>query len=84
MRVKITEFDPPRRFQDAMIKGPFRHFIHDHTFDPCDGGTLMTDVVRFQSPVPVLGTLLDHLLVGLYLRRFLLLRNTQLKAEAEA
>jgi ligand-binding SRPBCC domain-containing protein len=84
MRVKITEFEPPRRFQDTMIKGPFHSFSHDHAFDPCDSGTLMTDVVRFQSPVPVLGRLLDRLVVGQYLRRFLRLRNIQLKAEAEA
>lgn len=84
MRVKITEFDPPRRFQDTMIRGPFRSFSHDHTFDPCVSGTLMTDVVRFQSYVSVLGTLLDRLVVGQYLRRFLLSRNIKLKAAAEA
>lgn len=84
MRVRITEFDPPRSFQDTMIKGPFHTFRHDHAFDPYDGGTLMTDVVRFQSPVPVLGALFDHLVVGQYLRRFLQSRNIQLKADAEA
>jgi ligand-binding SRPBCC domain-containing protein len=84
MRVKITEFDPPHRFQDTMIKGPFHSFSHDHVFDPCDCGTLMTDVVRFQSPVPVLNTLLDRVVLSEYLRRFLLLRNIQVKAKAEA
>jgi len=83
MRVRITAFDPPRHFQDTMVEGPFRSFIHDHTFEPCECGALMTDVVRFESPVPVLARLFDTL-VGKYLRRFLQSRNIQLKAEAEA
>jgi len=84
MRVKITKFDPPRHFQDTMVKGPFSSFTHDHTFEPCESGTLMTDLVRFQSPVPVLAALFDSLVLGKYLRRFLQARNIQLKAEAEA
>jgi len=84
MRVRITAFDPPRHFQDTMVEGPFRSFIHDHTFEPCESGALMTDVVRFESPVPVLARLFDTLVVGKYLRRFLQSRNIQLKAEAEA
>src|SRR5260370_2935885 len=43
MRVRITAFQPPLYFQDSMVEGPFRSFIHDHTFDHLDPGTLMTD-----------------------------------------
>jgi ligand-binding SRPBCC domain-containing protein len=84
MRVKITLLDPPKHFQDTMMEGPFRSFTHDHDFEPCESGTLMTDVVRFQSPVPVLGAMFDSLVLAKYLRRFLQSRNIQFKAEAEA
>ena len=84
MRVRITAFTPPSYFQDRMVEGPFRSFIHDHTFEPRGTGTLMTDSVSFQSPVPMLGALFDRLVLGTYLRRFLQARNVELKAKAEA
>jgi ligand-binding SRPBCC domain-containing protein len=61
MTVAITEMNRPAHFQDAMIKGPFRHFRHDHTFTQRDQSTLMVDRVEFASPVPILGSLADSL-----------------------
>jgi ligand-binding SRPBCC domain-containing protein len=84
MRVRMTAFDPPKHFQDTMVEGPFLCFTHDHGFEPCDSGTLMKDFVRFQSPVSVLGSLFDKLILGRYVRRFLQSRNIQLQAEAES
>jgi ligand-binding SRPBCC domain-containing protein len=84
LRVGITAFDPPNFFQDRMVRGPFRSFIHDHSFEPSESGTLMTDTVSFESPVPVLGWLFDRLVLSQYLRRFLQARNFVLKAKAEA
>ena len=66
-----------------MVKGPFRSFIHDHSFKPNESGTVMTDTVSFESPVPVLGWLFDRLVLSKYLRRFLQARNFVLKAKAE-
>jgi len=83
MRVRIAAFSPPSYFQDRMVEGPFRSFIHDHTFEPPGTGTLMTDIVTFQSPVPGLGSLFDRLVLGKYLQRFLQARNVELKAKAE-
>ena len=84
LRVRITAFDPPNFFQDRIVKGSFRSFIHDHSFKPSESGTLMTDTVSFESPVPVLGWLFDRLVLSRYLRRFLQARNFELKTQAEA
>jgi ligand-binding SRPBCC domain-containing protein len=59
MTVAITEMNRPMHFQDAMVKGPFRYFRHDHTFTRQHQGTVMTDRVEFASPFPVLGSLAD-------------------------
>jgi len=67
-----------------MVEGPFRFFMHDHAFEHRGTGTLMTDIVTFQSPVPGLGALFDSLVLERYLRRFLQARNFELKAKAEA
>lgn len=84
MRVRITAFHPPHFFQDRIVKGPFLLFTHDHTFTSKHSATLMTDLLYFQSPIPVLGWLIDRLVLRKYLRTFLRARNIELKAHAEA
>jgi ligand-binding SRPBCC domain-containing protein len=50
---RITAFSPPRHFQDEMVRGAFKRFVHDHYFESLDGAperTLMRDVVEFDAP----------------------------------
>ena len=82
-RSRITAFDRPRHFQDAMVKGHFRSFVHDHLYTAERGGTLMRDVLEFASPYGPLGALVDHLVLGRYLRRFLEARAAVLRTELE-
>jgi ligand-binding SRPBCC domain-containing protein len=84
MTVAITEMDRPMHFQDAMIKGPFRYFRHDHTFTHQNSGTLMVDCVEFGSPVPLFGSAVDALVLNHYLKHFLQTRNMFLKVSAES
>jgi|SRR5882724_1021282 len=81
---KITSFDRPRYFQDSMVKGAFRSFVHDHYFEVSDGGTKMTDVLTFSSPLGFLGAIVDRLLMSGYLRRMLIVRNDVLKSALES
>jgi ligand-binding SRPBCC domain-containing protein len=82
-RSRITAFDRPRYFQDAMVKGHFRSFVHDHLYTAERGGTLMRDVLEFASPYGPLGALVDRLVLGRYLRRFLKTRAEVLRTELE-
>jgi ligand-binding SRPBCC domain-containing protein len=84
MQVEITAFDPPRYFQDAMVKGPFRSFKRDHFFEEHNTSTLMIDRLSFASPAWILGKLVDATLLRRYLRRFLARRNAILKIIAES
>jgi ligand-binding SRPBCC domain-containing protein len=55
---QITEWDPPHRFVDEQLEGPYALWQHTHTFeDDGAGGTLMRDVVRYRLPLGALGAL---------------------------
>lgn len=49
-RTRITAWNPPHGFADEQLKGPYRQWIHEHTFEPRDGGTLAGDRVRYAVP----------------------------------
>ena len=51
----IAEWEPPYRFVDHQLKGPYALWYHEHTFHPVRGGTLLRDWVRFQLPLGTLG-----------------------------
>jgi ligand-binding SRPBCC domain-containing protein len=43
----IQAWEPPHRFVDVQLRGPFGLWHHEHRFAPSgDGGTLMTDQVH--------------------------------------
>ena len=81
---QITVFDRPRHFQDSMIEGAFRSFVHDHYFDTVQGSTLIRDVLTFSSPLGPLGMVVDKLVMAAYLRRLLTARNALIKQVLEA
>lgn len=46
-RTRIAGWDPPRRFADEQLRGPYRLWHHEHLFEAVEGGTLMHDRVRY-------------------------------------
>jgi ligand-binding SRPBCC domain-containing protein len=83
MTSRITEFEPPRRFVDQMVRGPFAAFRHEHRFDATGTGTRMTDVVEFKMGWGPVGPVAD-IAAAAYLRHLMTLRNTTLRTKAEA
>lgn len=49
-QTEITAWDPPARFVDEQRRGPYRVWIHEHTFEERDGGTLARDRVEYAAP----------------------------------
>ena len=52
---EIDIWEPPHRFVDFQVRGPYRIWEHTHTFEPVEGGTLMTDRIRYAIPYGPLG-----------------------------
>lgn len=46
-RTEITAWEPPQRFVDEQLRGPYRLWHHTHTFIEKDGGTAVQDRVRY-------------------------------------
>jgi len=81
---KITEFDKPNYFVDEMQKGAFKEFKHEHHFVELNGGTLMTDIFNYKSPLGVLGKLADKIFLEKYMTELLTERNRVVKEFAES
>ena len=59
-RTKIEIWEPPHRFIDVQIKGPYQRWHHEHIFESQDNGTLCLDRVRYAV---LGGPLVDRLFV---------------------
>lgn len=50
-RSKIPVFEPPHRFIDEQMNGPYLYWSHNHTFEPLDDrNTAISDVVDYTLP----------------------------------
>jgi len=60
-RSQISVWEPPFRFVDEQLRGPYRVWIHEHKFTEVDGGTLCEDHVQY---APIGGAIINRLLVA--------------------
>jgi ligand-binding SRPBCC domain-containing protein len=49
-RTRINVWEPPHRFVDEQLRGPYRRWIHEHVFEAREGGTAVLDLVRYAVP----------------------------------
>lgn len=62
-RTEITKWDPPFEFVDTQLSGPYKQWIHRHTFTETDAGTtLIEDEVRYRLPLEPFGDLAHFLI----------------------
>ncbi|MGY8764362.1 MAG: SRPBCC family protein, partial [Fidelibacterota bacterium] len=50
-RTLISDYEPPFRFVDQQIKGPYTFWHHTHTFQQVDGGVEIIDKVKYSLPM---------------------------------
>lgn len=82
-RSKITEMKKSQLFIDEQLEGDFRMLKHEHHFKPCDNGTIMIDLIDFESPYGAIGRGFNKLYLTRYLRKLIERRNTTIKEFAE-
>ena len=74
-RTEITEWDPPHRFVDVQLSGPYTLWHHTHTFEERNGGTVCADRVRYR---PRGGALIHWLFVRRDVQRIFQYRQQRL------
>jgi ligand-binding SRPBCC domain-containing protein len=74
-RTRIDLWEPPFRFVDEQVSGPYRLWVHEHTFVAANGGTLMRDRVRYAVP---LDPLVHRMLVRPEIERIFAYRTEQM------
>ncbi len=72
---RITVWEPPHRFADTQVRGPYRVWIHEHRFTEDVGGTWCEDHVQYS---PIGGVLVDKLFVAADVRKIFAYRSERL------
>ena len=80
---RIAKMNKPSVFIDEMLKGDFKSFRHEHHFKAAANGTIMIDIIDFETPYGFWGRIANDLFLRSYIEKFLLKRNAVIKDYAE-
>jgi ligand-binding SRPBCC domain-containing protein len=83
LRSRISEMKKYEMFVDEQAEGDFKLMKHEHHFKPCENGTIMIDILDFESPYGVVGKWLNTVYLTRYMRKLLENRNRAIKDFAE-
>ena len=78
-RTLISEWDPPHRFIDTQLKGPYKKWVHQHDFYENDGETVIRDTVHYQVPGWFLAPLVHKFFVKQKVERIFEYREQTIK-----
>lgn len=60
---EITQMERLKMFVDDQKKGPYKLWNHQHHFRSIEGGVEITDLVRYQLPMGILGNMAHGIIV---------------------
>lgn len=77
---EITDWEPPHRFVDLQLRGPYKLWRHEHRFQAQGDATLITDRVELSLPFGPLGHLVYKLKVRSDVQRIFAFREQKINA----
>lgn len=80
-RTEIEAWEPPHRFVDRQIRGPYRLWRHEHLFIDRGNGTSIIDRVEY---APLGGVLAQRLVVARDVKRIFAYRHEVLRRDLRA
>lgn len=79
-KTEITSWEPPYRFVDTQLKGPYRVWIHEHIFLSQNNSTVVKDIVSYLPPGWFFEPLINMLIVKKKLEHIFDYRQNKIKA----
>jgi len=77
---KIIEWDPPHKFVDFQVRGPYKLWRHTHRFLAEDQSTRIVDEVVYALPLGPLGRLAHWLMVKRDVEKIFAFREEKIRA----
>jgi ligand-binding SRPBCC domain-containing protein len=84
LKSQITAMDRPHSFTDEMRQGDFKSMKHQHHFKQIENGTLMIDILDFESPYGSIGRVFNSIYLTRYMQKLIEQRNQVIKEYAES
>lgn len=78
-RAYVREYDPPYRFVDVQVRGPWARWEHRHLFLEEGGGTWVEDRITYRPPLGALGRVVHRVVVERQLRAVWAYRQARLR-----
>ena len=76
---EITQLKENSYFVDEQRVGPYKIWHHQHMIQPTEKGTLMTDIVSYQPPLGILGSVANTFIIKAKLNEIFGYRTKALK-----
>lgn len=76
-RTRIVVWQPPERFVDVQLRGPYGLWHHTHSFEAQGSATIMRDRVRYSLPLGPVGELAHRAFVRRDLERIFDFRRAE-------
>ena len=76
---EITNVKELEYFVDEQRSGPYKLWHHQHHIKPIEGGVLMTDIVHYQPPFGIIGSIVNHLIIKRQLKEIFEFRTKKLE-----
>lgn len=84
LKIRISKMNAPSFFEDVMETGDFKSYMHEHHFKSTQNGTLLIDILHFESPYGFAGAVFNKFYLTAYMKRLLEQRNKTIKEYAES
>ena len=81
---RVTDLELPNGYTEEQIKGDLKSFRHEYHFKKVDNGTIMIDLVEFEGPRDLLGSLAAKFFLKSYFEKILKKKNELVRQSAES
>lgn len=83
LMIKVMDMQRPLLFTEEQVKGDLKNYRHEHHFKPIQNGTILIDLLDFDSAKDMIGRMFGKLYLRKYLEELLRKRNEMIRNYAE-